>query len=214
MEQEESAEKDGGRAGNHHVNPQRWFDRRAENTVYCRLGAGSINLRGLKRRPPPRNRKVGGVRDRSQQNAFSRSTDYGFVDLQAAGIHTRGTTGGHLDYRRVGRPAVARGAGRQGSRPASPVQEQPQTARPGGPAHVDKHGCYPSSGWGSGWVGDADMGFGAKQPGGWIYNLLPYLGFDAIHDIGAGMTLGNKISAAARKRPRLCRRSSARPAAR
>ena len=32
------------------------------------------------------------------------------------------------------------------------------------------------------------MGFGAKQPGGWLYNLLPYLGFDSIHDIGPGMS--------------------------
>ena len=29
------------------------------------------------------------------------------------------------------------------------------------------------SGWGLMWVGDADRGFGARQPGGWIYNSCP-----------------------------------------
>ena len=62
-------------------------------------------------------------------------------------------------------------------------------------AHVEKQGYFPSSGWGYGWVGDPDMGFGAKQPGGWIYNVLPYLGFDNIHDIGADMNWNNKYNA-------------------
>lgn len=38
---------------------------------------------------------------------------------------------------------------------------------------VTKH--YPTGGWGNEWVGDADRGFGIEQPGGWIYNLLPYI---------------------------------------
>ena len=41
------------------------------------------------------------------------------------------------------------------------------------------------------------MGFGAKQPGGWIYNLLPYLDFESIHDIGAGMSWTAKCNALA-----------------
>ena len=64
-------------------------------------------------------------------------------------------------------------------------------------SHVEKQGYFPSSGWGYDWTGDPDMGFGAKQPGGWIYNILPYLGFDAIHDIGAGMTWTAKCNALA-----------------
>ncbi len=53
--------------------------------------------------------------------------------------------------------------------------------------HVDKQGYFPSSGWGYLWTGNPDMGFGAHQPGGWIYDILPYMELGTIHDIGAGM---------------------------
>ena len=53
-------------------------------------------------------------------------------------------------------------------------------------SHVSKLGYFPSSGWGSMWTGDPDHGFGATQPGGWIYNILPFLDLDKIHDIGKG----------------------------
>jgi prepilin-type N-terminal cleavage/methylation domain-containing protein/prepilin-type processing-associated H-X9-DG protein len=53
--------------------------------------------------------------------------------------------------------------------------------------HLEKQGHFPSSGWGFMWVGDPDHGFGARQPGGWVYNLLPYLGLDMIHDKGKGL---------------------------
>ena len=53
------------------------------------------------------------------------------------------------------------------------------------------------------------MGFGAKQPGGWIYNCLPYLGFDTIHDIGAGMNWTNKYNALAAQDSRSCPSPSA-----
>ena len=54
-------------------------------------------------------------------------------------------------------------------------------------AHVAQVGHFPSSGWGWRWGGDPDRGFGARQPGGWIYNLLPFVGLDMIHDIGKGL---------------------------
>ena len=54
-------------------------------------------------------------------------------------------------------------------------------------AHVEKHGFYPSSGWGYKWTGDPDMGFGGKQPGGWAYNILPFLSLNNIYMIGAGL---------------------------
>src|SRR5262249_6072312 len=54
--------------------------------------------------------------------------------------------------------------------------------------HVDKLGMYPSSGWGSGWVGLADQGYGANQPGGWIYQILPYMDQGALHDLDKGLT--------------------------
>ena len=34
-------------------------------------------------------------------------------------------------------------------------------------------GHFPSSGWGYMWIGDPDHGFGARQPGGWIYKSCP-----------------------------------------
>jgi len=53
---------------------------------------------------------------------------------------------------------------------------------------VEQHGFFPSSGWGYKWVGDPDMGAGAKQPGGWAYDLLPFMDQENIHQIGAGLT--------------------------
>ncbi len=50
-------------------------------------------------------------------------------------------------------------------------------------SHVAAHGHYPTGGWGWFWVGDADRGFGADQPGGWVYNLLPYLEQQALYDL-------------------------------
>jgi hypothetical protein len=59
-------------------------------------------------------------------------------------------------------------------------------------SHVAAQNHYPSSGWGYMWTGDPDRGFGASQPGGWIYNVLPYMGLDIIHDIGKGLTQSQK----------------------
>ena len=61
--------------------------------------------------------------------------------------------------------------------------------------HVDKQGHFPSSGWGFMWIGDPDMGYGAHQPGGWIYNILPYMEQGPVHDIGAGMPYAQKFNA-------------------
>jgi prepilin-type N-terminal cleavage/methylation domain-containing protein len=61
----------------------------------------------------------------------------------------------------------------------------------GAAQHVQEFGFFPSSGWGYLWVGDPDRGFGRKQPGGWVYNLLPYLDMKALHDVGAGANQTN-----------------------
>jgi len=41
--------------------------------------------------------------------------------------------------------------------------------------HLDAHRHFPTDGWGYQWVGDPDRGFREHQPGGWVYNLLPYI---------------------------------------
>lgn len=44
----------------------------------------------------------------------------------------------------------------------------------------------PSSGWGAFWVGLPDRGYGTEQPGGWVYNILPFIEEGALHDLGKG----------------------------
>ena len=41
----------------------------------------------------------------------------------------------------------------------------------------------PSGGWGEQWVGDPDRGTGIRQPGGWVYQILPYMDFQALYDL-------------------------------
>ncbi len=52
--------------------------------------------------------------------------------------------------------------------------------------HSIQIGCYPTGGWGSPWVGIPDYGTGQNQPGGWIYQILPYMDQTALHDLGKG----------------------------
>ena len=66
--------------------------------------------------------------------------------------------------------------------------------------HEQAQKFFPSDGWGCSWTGDPDMGFGAKQPGGWIYSLLPYIEGLNLHDIGRGMPFANKKAALAQMR--------------
>jgi hypothetical protein len=40
--------------------------------------------------------------------------------------------------------------------------------------HHEVAGHFPTGGWGWWWVGDSDRGFSNKQPGGWIFNLMPF----------------------------------------
>jgi len=43
---------------------------------------------------------------------------------------------------------------------------------------------FPTGGWHKTWLGHPDRQFGERQPGGWIYNVLPYLEQEPLHDLG------------------------------
>lgn len=52
-------------------------------------------------------------------------------------------------------------------------------------AHEATHRFFPTGGWGEEWLGHPDRGFTRRQPGGWIYNVLPFIEQQALHDLGA-----------------------------
>ncbi len=56
--------------------------------------------------------------------------------------------------------------------------------------HVNQQDWYPTGGWGWDWVGDPNRGFGQAQPGGWAYNILPFMEFHSVHDEGLGQRSG------------------------
>jgi prepilin-type N-terminal cleavage/methylation domain-containing protein len=58
--------------------------------------------------------------------------------------------------------------------------------------HLETHGSFPTGGWGWGWVGDPDRGFGKRQPGGWAFSLLPFLELNDLYLVGSGETWARK----------------------
>jgi hypothetical protein len=62
--------------------------------------------------------------------------------------------------------------------------------------HEATQGFFPSGGWGWSWVGDPDRGFGHRQPGGWVYNILPYMEQQQLHDLGKGLGSSNSAKMA------------------
>lgn len=51
--------------------------------------------------------------------------------------------------------------------------------------HESTHGFFPSGGWGWGWLGDPDRGYGQNQPGGWYYHLLEYIEEPSLRGLGS-----------------------------
>ena len=53
--------------------------------------------------------------------------------------------------------------------------------------HEGVQGHYPTGGWGHKWIGDPDRGFQKSQPGGWMYNILPFIEQEGLRAMGAGL---------------------------
>jgi prepilin-type N-terminal cleavage/methylation domain-containing protein len=62
-------------------------------------------------------------------------------------------------------------------------------------SHLDVQRVFPSGGWGWIWIGDPDRGFGKRQPGSWVYNILPYIEMRPLHDLGKGQKSTTKMAA-------------------
>ncbi|HJT33887.1 MAG TPA: DUF1559 domain-containing protein [Pirellulales bacterium] len=58
--------------------------------------------------------------------------------------------------------------------------------------HESAERRLPSGGWGFAWVGDPDRGTDQSQPGGWTYNLLPYIEQENIAQIGKSKPFSQK----------------------
>jgi prepilin-type N-terminal cleavage/methylation domain-containing protein len=62
-------------------------------------------------------------------------------------------------------------------------------------AHEAQMGYLPTGGWGWQWAGDPDQGFSAKQPGGFFYNILPFIEQSTVHNVGSGLSDSQKYTA-------------------
>jgi prepilin-type processing-associated H-X9-DG protein len=64
---------------------------------------------------------------------------------------------------------------------------------------ADVYKAIPSGGWGWSWLGVPSKGTGPEQPGGWTYNILPFMEQDAIRKLGVGVVGESGMQAAMRQ---------------
>ncbi|QDV71901.1 DUF1559 family PulG-like putative transporter [Botrimarina mediterranea] len=60
--------------------------------------------------------------------------------------------------------------------------------------HEQQFGYFPTGGWGWLWLGDNKQGYGHRQPGGWSFSLLAFVGEGAVRDqfsVGVGNGANN-----------------------
>jgi len=53
-------------------------------------------------------------------------------------------------------------------------------------AHKTSMGHFPTGGWNRNWIGHPDRGADWRQPGGWCYTILPYLGELNLYSLSSG----------------------------
>jgi prepilin-type N-terminal cleavage/methylation domain-containing protein len=51
--------------------------------------------------------------------------------------------------------------------------------------HESNHKMFPGSGWSAWVVGDSDIGTGAMQPGGWMFQILPFIEEQDLRDVAS-----------------------------
>jgi prepilin-type N-terminal cleavage/methylation domain-containing protein len=54
--------------------------------------------------------------------------------------------------------------------------------------HESAQRLLPTGGWRGSMIGDPDRGFGEEQPGGWIFNILPFIEEQALYNLGKDAT--------------------------
>ena len=67
----------------------------------------------------------------------------------------------------------------------------------------------PPDGWGFDWIGDPDLSNDWRQPGGWYYNILPFLDQQPLHDLGGGLGYPGGSTPAAKNAANLARAGTA-----
>jgi prepilin-type N-terminal cleavage/methylation domain-containing protein/prepilin-type processing-associated H-X9-DG protein len=64
--------------------------------------------------------------------------------------------------------------------------------------HIAQQQHFPTGGWGWGWIGDPDRGADFHQPGGWVFNVLPYLEQISLYSQQAGLSGAARSTAGAK----------------
>jgi prepilin-type N-terminal cleavage/methylation domain-containing protein/prepilin-type processing-associated H-X9-DG protein len=72
--------------------------------------------------------------------------------------------------------------------------------------HEERQGHLPTGGWGGYWVGEPSCGFDNRQPGGWVYNIYPFMELQSLHDLGVDQGPSHSASGVMQRRTniRLC----------
>jgi prepilin-type N-terminal cleavage/methylation domain-containing protein len=65
--------------------------------------------------------------------------------------------------------------------------------------HETLYRQLPTGGWGYFWNGDPDRGPGRRQPGGWGFNILPFIEQNNLYNLGAGLPPKQKQAAIAQR---------------